>query len=72
MLFGILLLFYVPNLDPYPGYVVLQSESLDNVEYEVLPGEDQICPERHANIFSSKESQTYDYNFEMASLFVIA
>ncbi|KAL6198464.1 hypothetical protein ACLB2K_028253 [Fragaria x ananassa] len=52
MLFGILLLFYVPNLDPYPGYIVLQSESLDNAEYEALPGEDQIFPERHANIFS--------------------
>ncbi|XP_050370619.1 ABC transporter C family member 12-like [Argentina anserina] len=52
VLFGILLLFYVPNLDPYPGYVVLQSESLDNAEYEALPGEDQICPEQHVNIFS--------------------
>ncbi|KAL6218068.1 hypothetical protein ACLB2K_011285 [Fragaria x ananassa] len=52
VLFGILLLFYVPNLKPYPGYVVLQSESLDNAEYETLPGEDQICPERHVNIFS--------------------
>ncbi|XP_062014646.1 ABC transporter C family member 12-like [Rosa rugosa] len=52
VLFGILLLFYVPSLDPYPGYVVLQSESLDNAEYEALPGEDQICPERHVNIIS--------------------
>ncbi|KAL6197137.1 hypothetical protein ACLB2K_032749 [Fragaria x ananassa] len=52
VLFGILLLIYVPNLDPYPGYIVLQSESLDNAEYEALQGEDQICPEQHVNIFS--------------------
>ncbi|KAL6198463.1 hypothetical protein ACLB2K_028252 [Fragaria x ananassa] len=52
VLFGILLLIYVPHLDPFPGYIVLQSESLDNAEYEALPGEDQICPERHVNIFS--------------------
>ncbi|XP_050370622.1 ABC transporter C family member 12-like isoform X2 [Argentina anserina] len=52
VVFGILLLFYVPNLDPYPGYAVLHSESLDNAEYEALPAEDQIFPERHVNIFS--------------------
>ncbi|PQQ21209.1 ABC transporter C family member 12 isoform X2 [Prunus yedoensis var. nudiflora] len=52
VLFGILLLVYVPNLEPYPGYIALQSESLDNIEYEALPGEEQICPERHVNIFS--------------------
>ncbi|KAM1213164.1 hypothetical protein PS2_004614 [Malus domestica] len=52
VLFGILLLVYIPNLDPYPGYIALQSEPLDNVEYEALPGEEQICPERHVNIFS--------------------
>lgn len=54
MLFGILLLVYIPNLDPYPGYIPLQSDLLDNVEYEALPGEEQIFPERHVNIFSSK------------------
>ncbi|KAI6703377.1 hypothetical protein NL676_012513 [Syzygium grande] len=51
-LFGILLLVYVPNLDPYPGYTTIQTESLDSVEYEALPGEEQVCPERHVNIFS--------------------
>ncbi|GMN54603.1 hypothetical protein TIFTF001_023730 [Ficus carica] len=52
VLFGILLTIYLPNLDPYPGYIVLQPESLENVEYEALPSGDQICPERHVNIFS--------------------
>ncbi|GLT97105.1 hypothetical protein SLE2022_146880 [Rubroshorea leprosula] len=52
VLFGVLLLVYVPNLNPYPGYVIIQSESLDNVEYEALPDGEQICPERQANIFS--------------------
>lgn len=54
MLFGILLAAYVPNLDPCPGYIPLHSESLDKVEYEALPGEEKICPERHVNIFSSE------------------
>lgn len=49
-----MLFFYIPNLDPYPGYTNLQSEPLDEAEYETLPGEKQICPERHVNIFSSK------------------
>ncbi|KAL5577347.1 hypothetical protein UlMin_019046 [Ulmus minor] len=52
VLFGILLVSYVPKLDPYLGYVVLQPESLDDVEYEALPDGEQICPERHVNIFS--------------------
>ncbi|XP_058071596.1 ABC transporter C family member 2-like [Magnolia sinica] len=53
ILFGILLLFYVPNLDPYPGYTPIMNEvSIDNTEYEQLPGGEQICPERHVNIIS--------------------
>ncbi|KAJ6738070.1 ABC TRANSPORTER C FAMILY MEMBER 11-RELATED [Salix koriyanagi] len=52
VLFGILLLVYIPNLDPYPDYVMMESESLDNCEYEALPGREQICPERHASLFS--------------------
>lgn len=52
VLLGILLLVYIPNLDPYPDYVLMESESLDNCEYEALPGREQICPERHANLFS--------------------
>ena len=53
-LFGILLALYLPNLDPYPGYTVIQPETLDNIEYEALPGGEQICPERHVSIWSSK------------------
>lgn len=52
VLFGILLLLYVPDLDPYPGYIQMSTESVDNTEYEELPGGEQICPERHVNIFS--------------------
>lgn len=54
VLFGILLVVYVPNLDPYPGYNMMHAEPLDNCEYEAIPGEEQICPERHVNIFSSE------------------
>ncbi|KAJ9691135.1 hypothetical protein PVL29_013352 [Vitis rotundifolia] len=52
VLFGICLLVYVPNLNPYVGYTPMQSDSLENTKYEVLPGGEQICPERHANMFS--------------------
>ncbi|KAF8030771.1 hypothetical protein BT93_D0069 [Corymbia citriodora subsp. variegata] len=52
VLFGILLLVYVPNLVPYPGYTMIHTKPLDSVEYEALPGEEQVCPERHVNIFS--------------------
>ncbi|VFQ97027.1 unnamed protein product [Cuscuta campestris] len=51
-LFGVLLLFYAPDLDPYPGYSPLQTESIDNTAYEELPEAEQICPERHSNILS--------------------
>ncbi|CBI30983.3 unnamed protein product, partial [Vitis vinifera] len=53
VLFGICLLVHVPNLNPYVGYTPMQSDSLENTKYEVLPGGDQICPEKHANMFSS-------------------
>ncbi|KAK9267442.1 hypothetical protein L1049_009868 [Liquidambar formosana] len=52
VLFGTLLLVYIPNLDPYPGYTMMLTESVDNTGYEALPGGEKICPERHANIFS--------------------
>ncbi|KAJ8758792.1 hypothetical protein K2173_000513 [Erythroxylum novogranatense] len=51
-LFGVLLLVYVPVLDPYPGYTPIRSEHVDDAEYYELPGEDPICPERRANIIS--------------------
>ncbi|KAJ4837826.1 Multidrug resistance-associated protein 1 [Turnera subulata] len=52
-LFGILLLVYIPNLDPFPGYTPIQTDSAGRDEYEELPGGEYICPERHVNIISS-------------------
>ncbi|KAL3522804.1 hypothetical protein ACH5RR_015638 [Cinchona calisaya] len=52
VLFGVLLIFYIPDLDPYPGYLPVQTELVDNTAYEELPGGEQICPERRANILS--------------------
>ncbi|KAF3630123.1 hypothetical protein FXO38_27336 [Capsicum annuum] len=40
-------------MDPYSGYSPLQSECLHNTAYEELPEVEQICSERHTNIFSS-------------------
>ncbi|CAH9141477.1 unnamed protein product [Cuscuta epithymum] len=54
-LFGLLLLLYFPQLELYPGisgYSVLRTESVDNTAYEKLPGEEEICPERHGNLLS--------------------
>ncbi|EPS64314.1 hypothetical protein M569_10464 [Genlisea aurea] len=53
VLFGACLLVYIPTLEPYLGYSPTPSESVDNnTSYEELPGAEQICPERHADIFS--------------------
>lgn len=53
LLFGALLLFYVPHLDSYPGYMPLSSESIDGSK-DKEPLGDHVCPERDANVFSSK------------------
>ncbi|KAL0721101.1 hypothetical protein Bca4012_035700 [Brassica carinata] len=50
-LFGTLLFVHLPNLDPYPGYMPMRSDTVDDHEYEELSAGQQICPERHANIF---------------------
>ncbi|KAJ0240059.1 ABC transporter C family member 2 [Hirschfeldia incana] len=50
-LFGMLLFVHLPNLEPYPGYMQVRSETVDDHEYEELSEGQQICPERHANIF---------------------
>ncbi|XP_038978154.1 ABC transporter C family member 2-like isoform X1 [Phoenix dactylifera] len=53
ILFGILMLVYIPSLNPYPGYTSIRNEVfVDNTGYEALPGGEQICPERHGNILS--------------------
>ncbi|XP_028090855.1 ABC transporter C family member 2-like [Camellia sinensis] len=52
VLYGVLFLVYFPSMDPYPGYTPIRTESVDDTEYEELPGGEQICPEKYANIFS--------------------
>ncbi|KAG0501841.1 hypothetical protein HPP92_001913 [Vanilla planifolia] len=53
ILFGILLLIYVPNLEPYTGYIPVRGDAnVENAGYEFLPGGENICPEKHANIIS--------------------
>ncbi|KAK7245644.1 hypothetical protein RIF29_40492 [Crotalaria pallida] len=51
-LFGILLLVYIPALDPYPGYTPIRNDLGIDAAYDELPGGEMICPERHANILS--------------------
>ncbi|GKU99908.1 hypothetical protein SLEP1_g12687 [Rubroshorea leprosula] len=71
VLFGVLLLVYVPNLNPYPGYVIIRSESLDNVEYEALPDGEQICPERQANIFSKVEGMESQFYLGLITKYLV-
>ncbi|KAL6991625.1 Multidrug resistance-associated protein 9 [Sarracenia purpurea var. burkii] len=52
VLSGVSLLVYIPHLDPYPGYIPMSNESLNDTEYEALLGGEHVCPERQANIFS--------------------
>uniref|UniRef100_A0A9I9CQY3 ABC-type xenobiotic transporter n=1 Tax=Cucumis melo TaxID=3656 RepID=A0A9I9CQY3_CUCME len=42
VLFAVLLLAYVPDLEPYPGYIALQSEDVDNVDYGMLLGSEHV------------------------------
>ena len=51
-LFRIFLLVHIPDLDPYPSYTLMWTEFVDDAEYKELFGEEQICPERHVDIFS--------------------
>lgn len=52
VLFGALLFVYVPNLDSYPGYTPMPTESVDDSAYQELAGGEQICPERRCNILA--------------------
>ncbi|MCD7447069.1 hypothetical protein HAX54_022419, partial [Datura stramonium] len=52
ILFGALLLVHLPHLDPFPGYVPLRSESIDDNDDETILGADHIFPERYASILS--------------------
>ncbi|KAI4365222.1 hypothetical protein MLD38_021227 [Melastoma candidum] len=52
VMFGVLLLFYLPTLDPYPGYTPVDADPIEEPEYEELSGSVQICPERHVNLLS--------------------
>jgi len=54
VLFGILLLVYIPNLVPYSGHTTFQADIPDNGEYEPLCGYDQVCPEMRASLLSSE------------------
>ncbi|CAL5183715.1 unnamed protein product [Lathyrus oleraceus] len=54
VLFGVLLLVYVPTLDPYPGYTPIGTEVDADADaaYEELPEGELICPERRASLLS--------------------
>ncbi|XP_058723910.1 ABC transporter C family member 2-like [Vicia villosa] len=52
VLFGVLLLVYVPTLDPYPGYTPIGTEVDTDAAYEELPEGELICPERRASLLS--------------------
>ncbi|KAK8469192.1 hypothetical protein PHAVU_005G015500 [Phaseolus vulgaris] len=52
VLFGALLFVYIPNLVPYSGHLTMHTDLPDHGEYEPRCGEDQVCPERQANVFS--------------------
>ncbi|KAI8524470.1 hypothetical protein RHMOL_Rhmol13G0151700 [Rhododendron molle] len=51
LLFEVSLLVYIPHLDPYPGYIPLRNESLDDTKYEALLGESILSREARQPIF---------------------
>ncbi|XP_073224639.1 ABC transporter C family member 12-like [Cicer arietinum] len=54
VLFGTLLLVYIPNLVQYSHHTTIQAEIPENGEYEPLCGDDQVFPEMRANLLSSE------------------
>jgi ATP-binding cassette, subfamily C (CFTR/MRP), member 1 len=66
-LFGILLLGHLPSLEPYAGYTPLRNEALtDDTAYEPLASGENICPERHVDILSSKSSKSLKHLYKIA------
>lgn len=52
-IFGILYMLHLPDLVPYSNYIPLSAiDAQSLVDYHTLPGKEQVCPERSANIFS--------------------
>lgn len=62
ILYGALLLVHLPHLNPFPGYVPLRSESIDDNNDETILGADHICPERYATILSSQWILLINFN----------
>uniref|UniRef100_M4EUA4 ABC-type xenobiotic transporter n=1 Tax=Brassica campestris TaxID=3711 RepID=M4EUA4_BRACM len=69
VLFGVMLLVYIPELDPYQGYHTLNNESIDNVEYDVLPEGENICPERRAGFFTECSTKYQEHSHPLYELF---
>ncbi|KAG8365653.1 hypothetical protein BUALT_Bualt18G0128400 [Buddleja alternifolia] len=73
VLFGVLLLVHIPDLDPYPGYSPLRVENVDDTAYEELPGGEQVCPERHVNVLSIPQFASPSWNiFPLTNNLLIA
>lgn len=54
VLFGALVLFHIPNLDSHPEYLALQVQTESSDDYEALPGDGEVCPERHVGTLNCK------------------
>lgn len=52
VLFGVLLLVYVPTLDLYPGYTPIGTEIDVDAAYEEFPKGELVRPERRASLLS--------------------
>ncbi|KAJ7298256.1 hypothetical protein O6H91_Y007400 [Diphasiastrum complanatum] len=54
VIFGVIAICNFPDVIPLSIYIPIQVDPSQIVEldYEALPGAEQVCPERHANIFS--------------------
>ncbi|XP_057833271.2 ABC transporter C family member 2 isoform X2 [Cryptomeria japonica] len=54
VVFCILLLFYIPKLITYPGYIPIENGAFTvaSAEYEPLSAGENVCPERCVNLFS--------------------
>jgi hypothetical protein len=58
VVFTLLVVFYLPSIVPYNGYIPVPGENGQistgsGTEYEPLHGGEEFFPERHVNILSS-------------------
>ncbi|MCO5564932.1 hypothetical protein L7F22_018602 [Adiantum nelumboides] len=53
VVFGVVFVLHLPTLTPHPTYLLLNNDDIElSMDYEALPGKEQICPECRVGLLS--------------------